>query len=149
MELQRDLVKDRLHFGISQVHIDYNSINKRSLGEFIGSIFQFLDVDSNVVGWMALVFNVEPSALDFGNHCFELVIILAQENPIVNVNHEYDVVSIENTIINEGRLESNGVELVNKLLIPYSTSLLLAIDVLEEFEHMILGFSLRGSDSLW
>jgi hypothetical protein len=96
-----------------------------------------------------LVFNVEPSALNFTNLCFELVIILAQENPIVIINHEYDVVSIENTIINEEKLESNGVELVDKVLIPYSTSLLLAIDVLEEFQHMILGFSLRGSDSLW
>jgi hypothetical protein len=56
---------------------------------------------------------------------------------------------IENTIINEERLESNGVELVDKVLIPDSTSLLLAIDVLEEFEHTILGFSLRGSDPLW
>jgi hypothetical protein len=56
---------------------------------------------------------------------------------------------IENTIINEGMLGSNGVELVNKVLIPYLTSLLLAIEVLEEFEHMILGFSLRGSDPLW
>ncbi len=83
------------------------------------------------------------------NHCFELAIIHAQENTIININHEHDVVSIENTIINEGRLESNGVELVDKVLIPYLTSLLLAIDVLEEFEHMILGFSLRGADPLW
>ncbi len=63
MELQRHLGGDRLHLGISQVHIGNNSINKRSLGEFIKSISQFLDIDSNVVGRMALVFNVEPSAL--------------------------------------------------------------------------------------
>jgi hypothetical protein len=53
MELQRDLGRDRLHFGISQVHISNNSINKRSLGEFIGSVSKYLDVDSDVVGQMA------------------------------------------------------------------------------------------------
>jgi hypothetical protein len=77
MELQRDLRRDRLHFGIRQVHISNNSIDKRFLGKLIGSISQFLDVNSDLVGRMALVFNVEPSVLDFANCCFELVIILA------------------------------------------------------------------------
>ncbi len=38
---------------------------------------------------------------------------------------------------------------MDKVLAPYMTSLLLPIDVFEQFEYMILGIALCGIDALW
>jgi hypothetical protein len=53
--------------------------------------------------------------------------------------HEHGVAALKDTVINHGLFESDGVEFINEVLVPYTAGLLLPIDLFEQFEHIILG----------
>ena len=53
----------RLCVGVAYVNIINYGIDESMLGEFIHTIVKFLDVDSHIVSWMALIFNVESLVL--------------------------------------------------------------------------------------
>ncbi len=49
---------------ICEIDVLDDSINEYSLCEFVGPIMHLLDVDVNIVSWMHLVFDFEPSPLN-------------------------------------------------------------------------------------
>ncbi len=48
-----------------------------ALCELVGPIAHLLDVDANIVSWMPLVFNFEPSPLNLLSDLLQLVVVLA------------------------------------------------------------------------
>jgi hypothetical protein len=50
---------------------------------------------------MALIFNVESKRLDFSGRLIDLIVVIPKENAVVNLNHEDDVATKEDTVINE------------------------------------------------
>jgi hypothetical protein len=133
MEQDRNLGWDRLSLDVRQSYVSNDRVNQGTLGELIGSILELFDVDSNVVSRMALIFNVQPRILDFADGGFELFIVLTKKDPIVDVDHQNDIATIEDAIANHGSLIAQTGELVDKKFVPDSTGLLLAVDVLEKF----------------
>jgi hypothetical protein len=63
MELHGDLCRDWFHLNIGQLDISNDGINEGTLSKLIGSISHPLDVDSHVISWMSLVFDVQQSGL--------------------------------------------------------------------------------------
>jgi hypothetical protein len=54
-----------------------NGIDECTLCEHVGPITHLLDVDANIVSWMPLVFDFEPSPMNFLNELLQLVVVLA------------------------------------------------------------------------
>ena len=77
------------------------------LGELIGTITEFLDVDSYKVSWMALIFNVESLVLHLLNNMCQCIIAIAKDHSIVDVQDEKDIISIKHTLVNSRQYESN------------------------------------------
>jgi hypothetical protein len=103
------------------------------------TIGQSLDIDAKVIGDVTLVFHVKvPFHLTncFGNFLF----IRSGKDSIVGVHGEDDVTAEEDTLINFGLFEANGLQSLDKMLVPYSSSLFLTKEVFEKFEH--IGFSI-------
>ncbi len=50
---------------------------------------------------MPLDFDVEPSPLNFLNNLLQLVVVLAKEDAVVNINHEDDIILIKDTVVNQ------------------------------------------------
>ncbi len=50
---------------------------------------------------MPLVFEFEPSPLNFLNDLLQVVVVLALEDAIVDINHEDDIVLMKDTAIDQ------------------------------------------------
>jgi hypothetical protein len=66
-----------LDLRVYEIDIRDDGINECILCELIGPIAHFLDVDANIVSWMPLVFDFEPSPLNLLNDLLQLVVVLA------------------------------------------------------------------------
>jgi hypothetical protein len=62
--------------------------------------------------------------------------IRSGKDSIVSVYDEDDVTVEEDALINFGLFEADGLQSLDKILVPYSSSLFLTIEVFEKFEHM-------------
>jgi hypothetical protein len=111
MKQSGNLGWNRFGLDISQSNVLDDGTNESALGKFIGSILGFLNVDSDIVSWVALVFNVEASILNVTDGLNELLIIGSKENAVINLHHKNDVVLVEDTIVNQRCLVSKGGEL--------------------------------------
>jgi hypothetical protein len=129
MKQLSDFFWDRLSLGIIQANILDDGVNESLLSEFIGSILHLLNVHTNIIGWMALILNVETCFLDLTNGCLEFLIIWSKKYAIINIDHENNVSSEEHTVINHGGFVSKGNQLLHQVLIPYSACLLLTINI--------------------
>jgi hypothetical protein len=133
---------------VSQSNVLDDGINECALRKRVGSVFGLLNVATDIVSWVTLVFNIEASILNVMDGLPELFIVESKEDAIINVHHENDVVLVEDTIINQQCLVSKGGELGDQELIPHATNLLLTIDILQELEDIVLGISLSNLHSL-
>ena len=77
MEQDCNLGRNRLGGRVVQSNIRNDSINQGTLGEFIGSILELLDVYSDIVSRVALIFDVQARFLNLTNGSLELLVILA------------------------------------------------------------------------
>ncbi len=77
MEQDCNLGRNRLGGRVFQSNIHNDSINQGTLGEFIGSILELLDVYSDIVSRVALIFDVQARFLNLTNGSLELLVILA------------------------------------------------------------------------
>jgi hypothetical protein len=131
MEQLSNFFWDRLSLGIIQANILDDGVNKSLLSEFIGSVLHLLNVHTNIIGWMTLILNVETCFLDITNGCLEFLIIWSKKYAIVNIDHENIISFEEHTVVNHEGFVSQGNQLLHQELIPYSTCLLLAINILQ------------------
>ncbi len=69
------------------------------MGEFVGIVLELLDINSNVVSWVTLIFNVESQTLHFLDDSLKLLIVVSYEDTVVYVDHENDVTAEEYTVI--------------------------------------------------
>ncbi len=76
---------------------------------------------------MALVFDVEVKILEFGDGVGDFLFRWSKEDAIVNVDNEYDVVSIKYTIVNQGLGEVDLPQFLNEVLVPHAARLFLSI----------------------
>ncbi len=60
---------------------------------------KLLDVDSHVICWMALILDVESQSLNLSDRLLKLGIIVTQENTVIHVDHEDNVPTKEDTVI--------------------------------------------------
>ncbi len=89
MQVLFDLGWHGLHTGIVEGSIVDNGINERVLCQLDGAIAEAFDYYANVVGWMALVFDVKVKILEFGDGVVDLLFRWSEEDAIVNVDNEY------------------------------------------------------------
>ncbi len=104
-----------------------NGINERTLCQLDGAIAEAFDCYANVVGWMALVFDIEVKILEFGDGVGDLLFRWSKEDAIIDVDNEYDVVLIKYTIINQGLGEVDLPQFLNEVLVPHAARLFLSI----------------------
>jgi hypothetical protein len=130
-ESKRDLSWNGFGLGVAESYVLNDGFNQSTLGKFIGAVAKFLDADSHIICWVALILNVESQFLDFLDCMLKLGIVITQEDTIVHIDHGNDVTAKEDTIINQQRSVAQWGEHVHQELIPYPSSLLLTIDVLE------------------
>jgi hypothetical protein len=102
------------------------------VNNFVGSILVVLYIDTDIVHRMALIFNIEVESFELFDGEWDLIIELAHENAIIDVDNKNNVSALENTFVNQWLLETNAQQLLNQVLVPNLTSLLLAIKVVEE-----------------
>ncbi len=69
------------------------------LSELVTSILELLDVHANVICRVTLVLNIQTRFMNLMNSGFELLVVLAKEDAVVNI---YNVSAIENTVVNYG-----------------------------------------------
>ena len=108
-----------------------------------------LDVDSNQVSGMALIFNVESCLLKLLDNERQSVNMISKEYTIIYVYNEYDMLMIEYSLITLRLLETNVTYLVGHVLIPYMTSLFLTIEICKEFLNIDLRVPMFGFDTRW
>ncbi len=95
MQVLFDLGWHKLHTAIVKGSVVDNGINEHALCQLDGAIAEAFDCYANVVGWMALVFNVKVKILEFGDGIGDLLFRWSEEDAIVNVDNQYDVVLIK------------------------------------------------------
>ncbi len=69
------------------------------MGEFVGTILEFPNVDTNIIRRMTLIFNVESKRLDFSDCFSKLILVIPKEDSIVNLYHEDDVTAKEDAVV--------------------------------------------------
>ncbi len=127
MQVLFDLGWHGLHTAIVEGSVVDNGINERALCQLDGAIAEAFDCYANVVGWMALVFDVKVKILEFGDGIGDLLFRWSEEDAIVDVDNEYDIVSIKYTIVNQGLGEVDLPQFLNEVLIPHAARLFLSI----------------------
>ncbi len=78
-----------------------DGVNQSTMGKLIEAVAMFLDANSNIISWVALILYFESHVLDFVDCLLNLGIVITQEDIIVHIDHENDVSMKENTIINQ------------------------------------------------
>jgi hypothetical protein len=61
----------------------------------------FLDADSHIICWVALILNIESQVLDLLDCLLKLSVVIIQDDAIVHKDHENNVTTKEDTIINQ------------------------------------------------
>jgi hypothetical protein len=100
-----------------------------------------LDIDAKVIGDVALVFHVKvPFHL---TNCFvNFLFIRSGKDSIVSIHHEDDVAAEEDALVNFVLFKADGLQSLDKMLVPYSSSLFLTVEVFEKFEHMCFSIAI-------
>jgi hypothetical protein len=64
-EVKGDLGWNWFGLGVADSRIFNDGVNQRMLSKFIEAVTMFLDADSHIICWVALILDVESHALDF------------------------------------------------------------------------------------
>jgi hypothetical protein len=81
--------------------------------------------------YISLIFKIEV-LFHLMNHLVNFLFRNRGEDAVVSVNNEDDVATEKYALVNIGLLESDCLETLGKVLIPYSSCLFLSIQVLKE-----------------
>ena len=65
MKLKGDPGWNWFGLGVTDSHVFNMEINQSTLSKFIEAVAMFLDADSYIICWVALILDVEFQALDF------------------------------------------------------------------------------------
>jgi hypothetical protein len=65
MKLKGDLGWNWFGLGVADSYVFNDGVNQSMLSKFIEAIALFLDADSHIICWVALILNVESQVLDF------------------------------------------------------------------------------------
>jgi hypothetical protein len=65
MRLKGDLGWNWFGLGVADTPVFNDGVNQSTLSKFIEAITMFLDADSYIIFWVALILDVESQALDF------------------------------------------------------------------------------------
>jgi hypothetical protein len=84
---QRDLGWNWFGLGVADSYIFNDGVNQSTLGKLIEAVAKFLDADSHIICWVALVLNVESQVLDFLDCLLKLGIAITQEDTIVHIDN--------------------------------------------------------------
>ena len=88
--------------GVLESNICNYSINQDTLSELVRSILELLDVHANVICRVTLVLDIQTRFMNLTDSGFELLVVLAKKDAVVNIYHEDNVSTIENTVVNYG-----------------------------------------------
>ncbi len=86
MKSKGDLGWNWFGLGVTDSHI-FN-IESIKLGKFIEAVAMFLDADSHIICWVALILNIESQVLDVLDCLLKLGVVITQEYTIVHVDHD-------------------------------------------------------------
>jgi hypothetical protein len=101
MESKSDLGWNWFALGVTDSYVFNDGVNQSMLVKLIEAVAKFLDADSDIICWVALILNVEPQVLDFLECLLKFGIIITQEDTIIHIDHENDVTTKEDAIINQ------------------------------------------------
>jgi hypothetical protein len=65
MKLKGDLGYNWFGPGVADTCVFNDGVNQSTLSKFIEAVAMFLDADSYIICWLALILDVESQALDF------------------------------------------------------------------------------------
>jgi hypothetical protein len=65
MNLKGELGCNRFGPGVADTCVFNDEVNQSTLSKFIEAVAMFLDADSYIICWLALILDVESQALDF------------------------------------------------------------------------------------
>jgi hypothetical protein len=65
MESKRDLGWNWFGLGVTDSHVVNYGVNQSMLCKFIEAVAMFLDADSHIICWVALILDIESRVLDF------------------------------------------------------------------------------------
>jgi hypothetical protein len=65
METKGDFGWNRFGLGVADSYVFNDGVNQSTLGKLIEAIAMFLDADSHIICWVALILDVEFQVLDF------------------------------------------------------------------------------------
>ena len=82
------------------------------MSKFVGAVTCLLDIDSNVVCRMFLIFDIDSCVLELSDDQCQSVIISAKDDSIIYVDNIYDVIMVEDTFVDLRLLEANFLQLV-------------------------------------
>ncbi len=74
MQMLVNLGRDSLDLWIIEIRIVDDSVNQDPLGWFNGAVFDALAIDSHVICWMTLIFDVEIEISQFGDDDGQLLV---------------------------------------------------------------------------
>jgi hypothetical protein len=77
--------------GVADSCLFNNGVNQSTLVKLIGVVVKFLDADSHIICWVALILNVASQVLDFLDCLLKLGVITTQEDTIVHIDHDNDL----------------------------------------------------------
>ncbi len=103
MKSKGDIGWNWFGLGVTDSCVFNDGVNQSTLSKFIEVVAMFLDADSYIICWVALILNVDTQALDSLECSWKLHIIIAQEDTIIQVDHENNVTAEEDTIVNKRR----------------------------------------------
>jgi hypothetical protein len=75
---KRDLGWNRFGLGVADSYVFNDGVNQSTLGRLIEAVAKFLDADSNIICWVALVLNVESQVLDILDCLLKLGIVITE-----------------------------------------------------------------------
>jgi hypothetical protein len=103
MKSKGDLGWSRFGLGVADSYVFNDGVNESRLSKLIGAVAKFLDADSHIICWVALILNIKTQVLDFFDSLLKLGVAITQVDTIVHIDHENDVTTKEDTIINQQR----------------------------------------------
>jgi hypothetical protein len=101
MESKRDLGWNRSGLGVADSYIFNDGVKQSMLGKLIEAVAMFLDADSHIIFWVALILNIESQVFVFLDCLLKLGIVITQEDTTIHIDHEHNVTAKEDTIINQ------------------------------------------------
>ncbi len=90
-----------LDLGVAQSYIRNDGVNYGSFGQFNDAVLEFLNINSNIISKMALIFNGQLEVTQLVDDVMQLLIRWSQEDSIIYVDNENDVILVKNTVVNK------------------------------------------------